>query len=109
MRKNNNNMFYFIKITYKNESILHICDDSTLDLIRVKAIKAIKNGHEVMWYDKTINWTEVSPILDFTKDGSDMYIWDKTFNKVKNEILLYTKKGETVIKEKIGERFKTFV
>ncbi len=102
-------MFYTIKITYKNEAHLHICDDTTLDMIRAKAIKALKAGHEVMWFDKTINWTESNPILDFSKEGTDMYIWDKSGNKVKNEILLYIKKGNVITKRKIGERFKTFI
>lgn len=101
--------YYIVKITYKKEVVLHVCDEESLDEIRAKAIQALKNGHEVMWFDRTINWIESDPIIDFTKNGSDMYIWDKSGNKVKNEITLYTKKGKAITKEKIGERFRTYV
>ena len=102
-------MIFTIKITTATESVLHVCDDTTLDLIRVKAIKALKAGHEVKWFNGVTQWIEHSPIINFGREGSDSYIWDKSGNRVKNEILLYSKKDDLVTIEQIGTCFRNFI
>lgn len=100
---------YTITITTSKESVLHVCDDSTLDSIRVKAIKALRRGQEVKWFNGVTQWLEYSPILDLDKQGSDMYEWDESGNKVKNEMLLYSKVGEKVECETIGHVFRKYI
>jgi hypothetical protein len=91
-----------------SESILHICDDSTLHIIREKAIKALKKGHEVKWFDGTRQWVNWEIFVDLGKNDSDMYIWDKSFNRVLHEVYLYTDKDGEVTKRKINEVYRGF-
>ena len=100
---------YTITITTSRESVLHVCDETTLDAIRAKAITALKRGREVKWFNGVVQWVEYSPIIYFDRKGSDSYTWDESGNKVKNEILLYSKVGDDVICEQIGTCFRKFI
>lgn len=99
---------YPIKITTEKDSTLHICDDTTLEQIRGIAVKALKSGHEVRWFNGITQWIEKSPIMNFGREGSS-YIWDKSGNKVKNEILLYSKIGDKIECEQIGTCFRNYI
>jgi len=102
-------MIYTIKITTATASVLHVCDDTTLEQIRGIAVKALKSGHEVKWFNGVTQWIEHSPIVNLDQEGSSAYVWDKSGNRVKNEILLYSKKDDKVEVEQIGTCFKNFI
>jgi len=69
---------------------LHICDEGSLPAIKVKARKALKSGKVIVLEDGKTEWIEYEPILALSEQGSDIYTWDQTGNRVKCEVVLYT-------------------
>lgn len=55
-------------------------------------------------------WVEYWPIADYKKTGSDVYIFDKSGNRVKCEKFLFVKKaGGSVDKTKLGTAWRNAV
>lgn len=100
---------YQIKIEKESEATLHICDDAGLEKIRPLAIQALKRGNVVTWFNGVTQWIDNSPIMNLDQEASDAYTWDESGNKIKNEILLYSKNGDTVEFEQIGTSFRSYL
>lgn len=75
-----------------NERNYHIVIGDSPEDTEIKVKKLIKKslfqGHSVTFEGKT-KWIEDVPIVDFTKDDSSCYIWDKSGNKILCERTLY--------------------
>jgi hypothetical protein len=85
---------------------LYVCDHTTLDNVRHKAIKALKAGRVVIWQNKDRQWLSWNAHVDLSKEGGDMYTWDKSFNKAKHDIILHTKRNGVFINEIIGTTYR---
>lgn len=95
-----------IKISDGYEAELIICDEEMLETVIAKADKAMLNGKTITWHDGRIEWIEDNVIVDMTKNGSDVYTWDASGNRVKYERVRYTKIDDEVTKETLRTVFK---
>lgn len=85
---------------------LHICDDPGLDVIRPLAIKALKRGVEVKWFNGVIQWIHHEVVFDASKSGSSVYTWNEDGEKVLHNIVLYSEFDNKMYSEKIGETYR---
>jgi hypothetical protein len=93
----------------KVHDTLYLCDDTTLADVRAIAIKALKQGREVKWFDGKTQWLSWDVVLDLDKHASDIYTWDKSYNRVLHNVVLHTKpKDGDTTHRLIGEVYRKF-
>jgi len=72
-----------------------------------KKIEAGLNGGETVTQDGRTFWREFHPVTDFNKTGSDMFVWDKSGNKAKHEIVTVTRsEGGAITRTVTGTCFR---
>jgi len=75
-------------------------EDTNIRLSKVVK-KALFTEHSVTFSDGTTQWVEDNVILDFNKEGIEMYQWDKSGNKVLCERVLYTRQKDGEVTERV--------
>lgn len=80
------------------------------DELRALAKKALMHqGKVVVWEDKRKQWVNTDCITDTTKEGSAVWTWDASGNRVKCERTLHTMhKDGTRTQEVIGTCWRNF-
>ena len=68
-------MIYTISIITSKEKTIYVCDDTTLDEIREKAIKALKRGNEIIWQNGDKQWIEKNPIYIIKENREKACKW----------------------------------
>ena len=87
-------------------STLHICDNAGLDVIRPLAIKALKRGNEVKWFNGVSQWVSHKVVIDTSKRGSHIYTWSEDGEKVLHKIFLFTKLKDKIYSQEIGKVYR---
>jgi hypothetical protein len=102
---------------FRKDPFRHIRIDDTVQVFNLSmtahvhkiADKALRSGSTVVWEDGRTEWIERHVHHDPTKEGSAAYIWDKSNNKVKADIILKTKSRTGEITHRtLGTRFVEF-
>jgi len=79
------------------------------DVLREDARKALAKGKVVVWEDRRKQWINTDCITDTSKEGSEVWTWDKSGNRVKCERTLHTLHNDgTRTSEVIGTCWRNF-
>jgi hypothetical protein len=79
------------------------------DELRELAKKALAKGKVVVWEDKRKQWINTDCITDTSKEGSAVWTWDASGNRVKCERTLHTMHNDgTRTQEVIGTCWRNF-
>ena len=97
-----------IRITTATVEEINLFTDADREMIEAKAKKAMARGATITWEDGRKEWIEAREKVDATKQGSAMYTWDKSGDKVKANVILKTKdKAGKITERKVGTKFIT--
>lgn len=77
--------------------------------VTAKAEKALKKGKTVRWSNGLTQWIKHVPIVNKDRNGSEKFVWDKSGNKIKHQTVLFSKKKNSQITQKvIGSSYRLF-
>ena len=95
------------KRTIKVDNTMYVLIGQESDKVELereaeKIYRNLKVGQTLEENGKKI-WMEDVPVVDVTKHGSDMFIWDKTGNKVLTERITHTNEG--ILTRRVVKKF----